>query len=171
MSSTRIQELRLRQQRVWDEANAIVHGADVMCRDLNSSESAAFQAKTEEFNRLGAQLRTMEDAQPGGRDPHAALAELAEVRYGPKRTVLHQEILAIQKRLGERTAESIIRHDASLRDRQLAGIAADMQREEREAERRRVLEHQKRMGQLTAQLDGGLAVERDEARQRQANEN
>lgn len=148
MSQKRISELRERQRRAFDEANAVVQNADAMCRDLSAAEHATFVAKTEEFNRLGTQLRALESAEPGGRDPQEALAELAEKRYGPRPPDLIQQRLELQKRMGERTAEAIRAHDAQMRDRQLSVAAASMKQQQREAEWQASLDYHRRLSQL-----------------------
>ncbi|OBI42986.1 HK97 family phage prohead protease [Mycobacterium colombiense] len=88
-------------------------------------------------------------AEPEGRDPHKALAELAEIRYGPKLPNLNQDIINIQQRMGARTAASIDANEAQLRDRELVHIATTAQREAREADWFRVLEEHRRRAQIT----------------------
>lgn len=156
MSQTRINEIRKMLPHVFEEAQTIVQGAHAMCRDLNDEERARFQTKTEEYDHLSSELRSLEDAEPEGRHPREWLADLADLHFGPKTPNLLQERLEIQKRKGEALVQAIAAHDAEMRARdtqsryrKLDAIAAEIQHAQRVTQRRAQLDIARRRAQLT----------------------
>lgn len=81
---------------------------------------------------------------------------------------VRRESLALAKAEGELIEASITLHDAKMRNQELRKHLDAAAAQQAAAERAAQLAYMRRLGRLTAALDGPLAVARDEARQRQA---
>lgn len=63
-----IATLRANRRAMWEEARALVDGAEAVNRSLTSAESAAFDATTEKINRLDENLKRLEATETRSRE-------------------------------------------------------------------------------------------------------